>query len=343
MKEIATENAVGHVLAHDITQIIRGVTKDARFRKGHVVTEEDIPVLLSLGKEHLYIYENQSGMLHENEAAEILWSMLKNEHIRPSSVKEGKIDAFSEIDGLMQVDSERLQRLNSRGNMIIATRNGNTQVKAGDKLAATRVIPLIISEEEMRLAKEAVGQKPLLTIKPFILRNFGVIATGSEIQKGLIKDTFTPVIEDKLAYFGASMQAHALPGDDTSAITKAIKDMAASGLDLIFCTGGMSVDPDDRTPSAIRGSGAEIISYGSPTIPGAMFLVSYFNGIPVLGLPGCVMYARRTVFDLVLPRIMAAERISASDLAMLGQGGLCLDCETCIFPNCGFAAAAANS
>lgn len=342
MKQIATVDAAGHVLAHDITQIIRGVTKDARFRKGHVVTAEDIPVLLSLGKEHLYIYEKQPGMLHENEAAEMLWGLLKNEHIRPTAVKEGKIDAISEIDGLFKVDGARLRLINSLGRMMIAARHGNTQVKAGDKLAGTRIIPLLIPEAEMHRAQQLAGSEPLLEVKPFILRRCGVVTTGSEIQKGLIKDTFTPVVADKLAAFGAEICAHVIAGDEAGVIADAIRSMRQQELDLIICTGGMSVDPDDRTPFAIRQSGAEIISYGSPTLPGAMFLLADLDGTPVLGLPGCVMYARRTVFDLALPRLMAGEKLTADDLAALGEGGLCLECASCIFPNCGFAAAAAN-
>jgi molybdenum cofactor synthesis domain-containing protein len=181
-----------------------------------------------------------------------------------------------------------------------------------------------------------------LAVKPYVLKTCGVITTGSEIKNGLIKDTFTPVIEEKLAPFGVKVVAHAVPGDDAALITAAIHDMIQAGVDMVICTGGMSVDPDDRTPGAIRNSGAEIIGYGSPTLPGAMFLQAYIGETPVLGLPGCVMYAHRTVFDLMLPRLMAGERITAADMAALGEGGLCLDCPACVFPNCSFAAAASR-
>jgi len=336
LKLIATKDAVGHVLCHDITQIIRGETKDARFRKGHIVTEEDIPVLLSLGKDSLYVWEKQPGMLHENEAAEILWNMLKAEHIRPSAVKEGKIDAYAEMDGLLKTDRERIRQVNSLGEMMIATRHGNTQVKAGDKLGGTRIIPLVIEEAKMKRAAELTGPRPLLQILPYQIKKVGVITTGNEVYNGRIADTFTPVIEEKIGYFGAGMTQHVILDDDDKKITAAILEMKEAGAELIVCTGGMSVDPDDRTPLAIKNSGAQVVSYGSPVLPGAMFLLSYLGEIPVLGLPGCVMYARRTIFDIVLPRIMARDPISASELSQLGEGGLCLDCKTCVFPNCGF-------
>ncbi len=336
MKLIATKDAVGQVLCHDLTQIIKGRTKDARFRKGHVVTEADLPVLLSMGKEHLYVWEKQDGMLHENEAAQILWQLVKNEHICPSEVKEGKIEAFAEIGGLLKVDSARLQAVNRIEQVMIASRHGNTPVRAGDKLAGARVIPLVIAESVMDQARAAAGPAPLLAILPWRVRRCGVITTGSEVFKGRIEDTFTPVVQAKLADYGAEMCWHETFDDDSAAISGAIREMKAKGAELVICTGGMSVDPDDKTPLAIRESGAEIVSYGAPVLPGAMFLLSYLEGVPVLGLPGCVMYARRTIFDLVLPRLMAGERLSRQDLVRYGEGGLCLECAACIWPNCGF-------
>jgi molybdopterin biosynthesis enzyme len=336
LKLVETKNAVGHVLCHDITQIIRGQTKDARFRKGHVVTEEDIPVLLSLGKDNLYVWEKQPGMLHENEAAEILWNMLKSEHISPSPVKEGKINAFAEIDGLLKTERERIQAVNALGEMVIAVRHGNTAVKKGDKLGGTRIIPLVIEKAKMDRAVLAAGPDPLLKILPFVVRDAGVVTTGNEVFYGRIADAFTPVVEEKLAGFGARMAWHEVLNDDADKISAAIRAMVRKGAKLVICTGGMSVDPDDRTPLAIRNSGAKLVSYGAPVLPGSMFLLSYLDGVPVLGLPGCVMYARRTVFDLVLPRVMAGDPITAPELAALGEGGLCLDCPVCTFPNCGF-------
>ncbi|MBC8578808.1 molybdopterin-binding protein [Zhenhengia yiwuensis] len=337
MKQIRTEDAVGHVLCHDITQIIKDVTKGVAFKKGHVVKAEDIPVLLSIGKEHLYIWEKDENMLHENEAAEILYGICHNEHIKPSEVREGKIEAIATCDGLFKVDTERLIEINSIDQVMIATRHTNLAVKAGEKLAGTRVIPLLIEKEVMEEVKRVAGHKPLLQILPFQHKKVGIVTTGSEVYKGRIQDAFGPVIRKKLEPFGAEVLGQRIVDDKIERITEAIEDFLAQGADMIICTGGMSVDPDDVTPSAIKAVGAEIISYGAPVLPGAMFLLGYYGeDIPVMGLPGCVMYAGATVFDLVLPRIMAGEKLSKKDLVKLGHGGLCTGCKPCVYPHCSF-------
>ncbi|NYB75135.1 molybdopterin-binding protein [Sedimentibacter hydroxybenzoicus DSM 7310] len=340
MKQIKTTDAVGHVLCHDITQIIKDVTKDVVFKKGHVVREEDIPVLLSVGKENLFVWEKQEGMLHENEAAEILYEVCKNDYMKPSPVKEGKIEVIADIDGLFKLDSERLLKINSLGEIIIATRHGNTIVKKGDKLAGTRVIPLIIEEEKIKKVQEIGESKPIMSILPFKHKKVGIVTTGSEIFHGRIKDTFGPVIVDKFGEFDSEILGQTIVNDNKNEITAAILEFVENGADIVVCTGGMSVDPDDHTPGAIKDTGAEIVTYGAPVLPGAMMLVSYYNRngreIPVLGLPGCVMYAKRTIFDLLLPRIMADDKIIKSDIYRLGEGGLCLNCQVCTYPNCGF-------
>lgn len=336
MKLIKTENAVGHVLCHDMTQIIRGVTKDARFRKGHVVTEEDIPVLLSMGKENLYVWERGEGMLHEDEAAERLRAICQGANMHPTAVKEGKIELVADCDGLFRVDAVRLEAVNQVEDVMIATRHTNTPVRKGDKLAGTRVIPLVIHESRLEEAERAAGGEPLLELLPYRLKTAAVITTGSEISTGRIADTFTPVVETKLAACGIGMTRHYTPGDDRKAITQAVLDSREAGVDLILCTGGMSVDPDDRTPGAIKDTGAEIVTYGAPVLPGAMFLMGYLDGTPVMGLPGCVMYAGATVFDLVLPRVAAGLRVTGAELKRLGHGGLCLGCPVCHYPNCSF-------
>ncbi len=338
MKLIKTEDAVGSVLCHDITQIVKGVTKDAKFRKGHIVTEEDIPVLLSLGKDNLYVWEADENMLHENDAAEVLCRMCINSGMSRSEVKEGKIEITADTDGLLKIDRNRLMLVNSAGNMMIATRHGNTAVKKGDKLCGTRIIPLVIDKNKMYSIEALCQGVPILSLKPFTHKKAAIITTGNEVFYKRIEDTFTPVVIDKLSEYDTEIVSHQICDDNPDKVTAAILD-AINNLhaDLVICTGGMSVDPDDKTPLAIKNSGAEIVSYGSPVLPGAMFLLSYYNdNIPVLGLPGCVMYAKRTVFDLVLPRIMADDKITAEELAMLGEGGLCLNCDVCTYPNCGF-------
>ena len=337
MKLINTREAVGHILCHDLTQIIPGVIKDARFRKGHIVTEEDIPILLSMGKEKLYIWEKTPGILHENEAAERLRALCQNEHMRPTPVKEGKIELIAETDGLFQIDVKRLNAVNENDDVMIATRHTNTAVKKGDKLAGTRIIPLTIKESRITEIESRAGTKPLLTLTPWKLKTCGVIATGSEVANGLIEDQFTPAVTKKLNQYGIEVTERCAPGDDQSAITAAAQSYHEKGLDLILCTGGMSVDPDDRTPGAIKATGAEIICYGAPVLPGAMFLLGYFaDGVPIAGLPGCVMYAKATIFDLLLPRIAAGVRISRPEIKSLGHGGLCLSCKECRYPVCPF-------
>ena len=277
MKLIRTEDAAGQVLCHDITQIIPGEFKGARFRKGHIIRPEDIPVLLSIGKENLYVWEKKPGILHEDEAAALLYKAAAGRNIHGTEPKEGKIELIADCDGLLKINREALLAVNRTPQMMIATIHGDLPVKKGQKLAGTRIIPLVIEQEKMDAMQAAAGSEPILNVLPMQAKKFAVITTG-----------------------------------------------------------GMSVDPDDRTPLAIRNTGADIITYGAPVLPGAMFLVSYLDGVPVCGLPGCVMYAKRTIFDLLLPRLLADDAITAEDIARLGEGGLCLGCAECHWPNCGF-------
>ncbi len=337
MKLIRTEDAVGHVLCHDLTQIIRGEYKDARFRKGHIVTEEDIPVLLSMGKENLYIYEMTPGMVHENDAAERLYALCANDNMTRGGVKEGKIELSAACDGLFTVKSEKLLAVNSQEDIMIATRKGGTAVRKGDKLAGMRVIPLIIEEEKLAMAEKAAGDEPILALHPFVKKTACIVTTGSEVKKGLIKDTFTPVVIEKLKNYGIETIETVRSGDGVENVKNAILAMREKNPDLIFCTGGMSVDPDDNTPGGIRASGAKVVTYGAPVLPGAMFLVAYFDdGTAICGLPGCVMYAGATVFDLLLPRLAAGVPITRADVVAFGEGGLCLGCKPCRYPLCPF-------
>ena len=337
MKLIKTEEAVGHVLCHDLTQIIKDQYKDARFRKGHVVTEADIPVLLSMGKEHLYVWEMTPGMLHENDGAERLCALCANEHMDRSEVKEGKIELKAACDGLFRVNSEKLIAVNSIEDLMIATRKGGTAVRKGDKLAGMRVIPLIIPEEKLRAAEDAAGTAPLLELKPWVRKTAAIVATGSEVKKGLIQYTFTPVVRDKLAAYGIETISVAYSGDGVENVANAVTEARKTGADVILCTGGMSVDPDDNTPGGIKASGAKIVTYGAPVLPGAMFLLGYYDdGTPVMGLPGCVMYAGATIFDLVLPFVAADVPVTRAQIVALGEGGLCLGCKPCHWPTCPF-------
>ena len=344
MKLMRTEDAVGQVLCHDITRIIKGVSKGPVFRKGHVIAPEDIPVLKSVGKEHIYIWEKDDTKYHEDEAAGILRDICMGEGMKASEPREGKIELTAEREGLLRVDVAGLNRVNGLGEMMIAARMGGLPVKPGDKLAGTRIIPLVIEKEKMERAREAAGEEPLLQILPFKKMKAGLVTTGNEVYAGLIEDTFSPVIRRKLAEYGCEVTDHVILDDSPGKITDAIRQMLDKGLDMVLCTGGMSVDPDDKTPLAIRNGTDRVVTYGAPVLPGAMFMLAYSgDGRPVVGLPGCVMYAGRTVFDQVLPWLLAGVPVTGKMLSVMGQGGLCLGCGECHYPNCGFGAAAARA
>jgi molybdenum cofactor synthesis domain-containing protein len=337
MRRIETVNAVGHVLCHDQTRIIPGEWKGAQFRKGHVVTREDIPMLLSMGKDHLFVWEMDEDHLHENDAALRLGALCQNEWMRAGDIQEGKLELIATREGYFTVDTQRLEAINSLDEIIIATRHTHTAVKTGDVLCGTRVIPLVIAKSRIEQAEAIAGKDPILKLTPYLPLKAGIVTTGNEVFSGRIQDAFTPVVREKLAAFGIETVWHTVTDDASEHIRDAIAQMRANHADLILCTGGMSVDPDDCTPAAIRQSGANIVTYGAPVLPGAMLLVGYYDdGVPILGLPGCVMYAKATVFDLLLPRIAAGVPITKSDIVRLGCGGLCLKCDVCTYPNCGF-------
>lgn len=342
MKLVDTVDAVGHILCHDITQIIPGEKKGVVFKKGHIVEEKDIEVLLSVGKVHLYVWENNENMLHEDDAAYILKDICikENDNIIFNEPSEGKIEMIADMDGVLKIDSELLCQINGLGQMMIATIKGNFPVKKGDKIAGCRIIPLVIEKEKMDEAKRVAGDKKIISIIPLKKKKYGIVTTGNEVASGIIKDAFGPVIKSKLNEYNCDCIGQKILPDNKEKITESILEFIKSGADLVICSGGMSVDPDDQTPGAIKDTGAKIISYGAPVLPGAMFLLSYYNYnnkiIPIIGLPGCVMYNKRTVFDLILPRVLAEEKLECRDLSVLGEGGLCLNCKICHFPNCSF-------
>ena len=342
MKLIKTIDAEGHVLCHDITRIIPGVEKGPVFKKGHIVTKEDIPVLLSVGKENLYVWEKTEGMLHENEAAEVLRNICvgNDESFTASEPSEGKIEIRAAHDGLFKINRKLLNSINSLGEMMIATVHADFPVKKGEKLAGTRIIPLVIEKEKLEKAEALCEGTQIFKLLPLSKPKTGIVTTGSEVKKGLIKDAFGPVLKAKLSEYDVPVTGQTIVGDGRQEIIDAITEHMKAGAEFILVSGGMSVDPDDNTPGAIKALGSNIVSYGAPVLPGAMMLVSYFRYnekiIPILGLPGCVMYAKRTVFDLVLPRILAGEMLTKEDISAYGEGGLCKNCEVCRFPDCGF-------
>ena len=327
MKEVTVEQAVGTVLAHDLTQIIPGEYKGPKFKKGHIITEEDIPLLLSMGKRHLFVLEKDDNDVHENEAAY---------RIELTDPSEGKIELKATYDGLLKIDRDRLYELVSQDEIMFATIHENIVVRKGEKLAGTRIIPLFIAEELLQQAESILEDGPVIKIVPLREMKVGVVTTGSEVYNGIIEDKFGPVLVRKFDELGSKVEKQVFADDDDEMIAGCIRQLIDEGMDIIGVTGGMSVDPDDMTPSGIRKAGGEVVSYGAPVLPGAMFMLSYVGDVPVVGLPGCVMYSRTSIFDLIVPRLLAGEKITKKDIVKLAHGGLCLNCKVCTFPVCGF-------
>ena len=333
MKTVLVENAVGTVLAHDLTQIIPGKFKGSRFKKGHVIQQEDIPVLLSMGKKHLYVIDPAADDVHEEQAARRIATAAAGENITLVEKGEGKVELHAAVDGLLKIDTDALENLIDDDAVMFAAIHQNVVVRQGELLAGTRVIPLFVKESVVARA-EAVGT--FIRVVPLRGMRVGRVTTGSEIYHGLIQDKFGDVLRRKFASYGSTVIEQLFADDDDQMIADCILRLKQAGAELIAVTGGMSVDPDDRTPAGIRCAGVKIETYGAPVLPGAMFLLGYLDEVPVVGLPGCVMYHGISVFDLVVPRLLAGEHVTRGDIKKLGHGGLCRNCATCTYPNCGF-------
>jgi len=353
-KTIPVEEAVGMVLPHDVTEIRvpceqeddnsqdKGENRDSfkgpAFKKGHIIRTEDIPHLKRLGKEHIYVLDLGPDNIHENEAARQLAAALAG----PGSVvsgepSEGKLNITAAIDGLLKIDTNALYQINLQGDVICSTLHTNMMANSGDVVAATRLIPLVGKRDVVDHATDIAGQSGgVIRVLPLRKAGAGLVITGNEVFHGRIKDKFEPVLRKKLSTIGSDVIQVRIAPDDVDTIAKEIKNCLDAGADLIVTSGGMSVDPDDVTRFAIKAAGAVDIVYGAPVLPGAMFLVGYIGKVPVLGLPACGMFYKITVFDLILPRVLAGEKIQRKDLAELGHGGLCRNCKKCRFPVCGF-------
>lgn len=340
MKQVVTiDNAIGYPLAHDITEIRPGEFKGAAFQKGHILQAEDLPRLRNLGKNHLYIIKTEANEMHEDEAAKTLADSLIGDGVAwHDAPREGKISIKATRDGLLKVDAEALTRFNMFGEVMCATRHTNSLVKKGDTVAETRAIPLVVDREIVKEAAQIALSSPskVLNVLHFKQPRVSVLITGSEVFDGRIEDRFEPVIRKKILEFGGTILEVQFSPDDDEKICKASIELIKKGADLLITTGGMSVDADDRTRHAMEKAGILDIVYGSPVLPGAMFMVAYLGDIPVLGIPACGMYATRTILDLIYPRILAGEKITRKEIAVLGHGGLCLKCTICNFPVCPF-------
>jgi molybdenum cofactor synthesis domain-containing protein len=337
LKAIPVIDAVGMVLGHDVTRIIPGKEKGPAFRRGHIIQAQDIPDFLDIGKEHIYVFDFNSGLVHEDEAAARIAKAAAGKGLKLTEVKEGRINLISQTNGILKINTEALTQLNSLGQVVFSTLHTNQQISPERAVAGTRVIPLVIDDQEVKQAERiCLENYPLIRIEPFKPFRVGVVTTGSEVYSGRIKDAFGPVIKKKFKELGSHVFRQILVSDDVEMTVDAIQTLLDESADMIVLTGGMSVDPDDLTPTSIRKAGGEVVTYGAPTFPGAMFMLAHINGIPVAGLPGCVMYHRASIFDLVIPRILAGETIKIEDIASLGHGGFCESCTECKYPQCGF-------
>ena len=334
---VPVEQAVGKILSHDITRIVPGEFKGRAYKKGHMITPEDVPKLKKLGKDHIYILNLGDGLVHENQAAERIAKAIGGPFLNFGEPNQGKIELTSELNGLLKINLNLLNQLNEIPDVTIATVLNNQPVCVGSTVAGTRIIPLYTQEENLLHLENLCRQhSPLITVKPYRHFRVGLITTGTEVFLGRIPDGFGPIVKSKFEAYGSEVCRQNIVPDDISKIAAAIHEQIAEGAQMVILTGGMSVDPDDLTPASIRATGAKIIIYGAPTYPGAMFMLAELNGVPIIGLPGCTMYHKATIFELVITRLLAGENITRSDIVALGHGGLCTSCQVCHYPNCGF-------
>jgi len=335
MKKVKVQDAIGMTLCHDITAMVDGF-KGAAFKRGHVITQEDIPKLLDIGKQHIFIWEENAGEIHEEDAARRLSQMTAVNGAHYGSISEGKVQLFADQDGMFRVDKALLAAVNRIGDITITTLPDHYPVKAGDRLASMRIVPLVTEERQIAEAEALCADKQLYDLRPFKPLKVGIIITGSEIYHGRIKDKFERVARAKLAHYPAEILGVHVCDDELDMIVGAGRTLLAEGAELLIFSGGMSVDPDDLTPSAIREMGAEIVSYGVPSQPGNMTLVAYLDQAALLGVPGAAISRPTTMFDVLLPQIFCGDPLTKDDLIRLGEGGLCQMCDNCHFPNCTF-------
>jgi Probable molybdopterin binding domain len=338
MQIVDVEEAIGLPLAHDITEIRPGIFKGPAFHRGHVVKDHDVDYLRRLGKDHLYILETEQDQLHEDDAVRELADALCGDGVGwEGEPREGKLSLQATRAGLLKIDVDILTDFNELGDVMCATQHTNTVVTKGQKVGGTRAIPLVIDRRIVNKAVQiAAKSKGVLRVLPLKKAQVGVLITGSEVYYGRIEDKFEPIVRKKVKDLGGTVLDVAFLPDDDDLIAAAALGMKRKGADIIITTGGMSVDPDDRTRFALKKAGAKELLYGSAALPGAMFMITQLEDVPVLGIPACGLHAIATVFDLIYPRVLAGEKITRRDLAKLGHGGMCLCCESCRFPNCTF-------
>lgn len=335
MKKVQVEKAVGMELCHDITAMRDGF-KGAAFRRGHIITKADIPELLDLGKRTVFVWEDQAGELHEEDCARRMAAMAPVEGAHYTEPSEGKVLLLADRRGMFRVDTELLREINSIGDITISTLPDHYPVEPGARLASMRIVPLVTKEAQIFRAEALCRERRLLDLRPYQHRKAGVVITGSEIYTGRIQDKFQPVVRAKLAQYPCDILGVTICDDDLEMIVSAARAHLDRGADFLIFTGGMSVDPDDLTPTAVGRLGADIVTHGVPSQPGNMTMLAYLGEVPILGVPGAAISLPTTIFDVLLPQIFAGDKITKQDLIRLGDGGLCQMCPACHFPNCTF-------
>ncbi len=337
MKTREVQDAVGTILAHDITRIIPGTSKGVGFKKGHIVRPEDVPELLKIGKKHLYILDLPPDRLHENEAARRIANAVADPMLKQKGPHEGKISLVSPQAGLTKIDPRGLLEINSLKDVVLSTVRNNYPCHKGQIIAGTRILPLTIDRAALETVEAIAGKhRPMIQVKPFRRLQVGAVVTGSEVYEGLVEDGFDRHVGAKVTALGSQVCKKVLVPDDTARIAAAVNQLAAAGCDLIITTGGLSVDPDDVTRMGVQKAGFTIKFYGTPVLPGAMFLYAFREKVVLLGLPACVFYHQTTMFDLMLARVLADDPITKTEIAAMGMGGLCMQCKVCRYPVCPF-------
>lgn len=337
MKKVKVEDALGMVLGHDLTKIVPDEFKGAAFKKGHIISKEDVEVLKDMGKYHIYVTDMKEDLIHEDEAAVRIGKAVTGEGLFLEGPSEGKVNVKARVKGLLKINLEALSVINDIDLIILATLHNNTLVDIGKTVAGTRIIPLAIDKKKIEeIEKICNDSGKIIGVKEMKPMKVGIVVTGSEVYEGRISDKFGPVLEEKIYKYGAECIGIKYAPDHRETIEERIQCLIKEGAEVILTAGGMSVDADDVTPNAIENISNKVITYGSPVLPGAMFMLAYTEKVTILGIPACGMYFRTTVFDLVFPRVLTGEVLSRKDITSLAHGGLCLGCDVCRYPICPF-------
>ncbi|MCW4033628.1 MAG: molybdopterin-binding protein [Candidatus Bathyarchaeota archaeon] len=333
---VELEKSVGKILWHDVTKIIKGKFKGPLFKKGHMIREEDLEELRKIGKNNIYVLELEKDEIHELDGAKEIAKTIAGNDIEVGEPSEGSVALSANIGGILKIDIDKIKAINQIGEVAVATQHTNSVVWPEDKVAVSKVIPLVVKEEKIKKVGEISfsGDKPV-RILPFKNNKVSLVITGTEVYEGIVKDEFGPIMSKTIEKFGSKVINVIYVPDKLSEIVDAINKVKEDS-DLIIMTGGMAVDPDDLTMPSVLKAGAKIKTYGAPVQPGFMFMLAELEGKPILGIPACAIFYNATIMDLVLPRVLAGENLEADDIISLAHGGLCLKCEDCRFPVCPF-------